>query len=365
MGGRDFGMSGARETRCNRPTPVRVLGRMHDAAFRASSSLSRLIVLIATSVPLLVQAAGERERVHEQTYAVKPGGDLRVHAARGSVRVEGSDSLGEVRMKVQARAVRGSASRAAELLAAHEVAFRQTDGVVELETRLPREANWMLWGPDLVVEITIQTPREFNVEATTSGGSMELSRLKGQVEVRTSGGSLRFNDLEGTLKGRTSGGSIKAAQIRGRVELQTSGGAVNVEDAKGGEVLLSTSGGSINANGLDGPAVLRTSGGAIRVRTRGKALEAATSGGSIDATLEVNPTDPVVLRTSGGGISVTLPESAAVTLDAATSGGSVRNEFAAPQPAEKHRNVLRGPIGNGGPDLKLRTSGGGIQIRKN
>lgn len=312
----------------------------------------------------VLRAADAREQLEERTFEVKPGAELMVRAARGSVRIEGRDDLRQLRMQVRARAVRGSDARAAELLASHEVSFRQTERGVELETRLPKGMSWSPLGANLEVEISIQGPRELHVDAVTSGGRMEVDRIRGRVDVRTSGGSVRFAEIDGSLKGRTSGGSIKASALTGSVDLQTSGGSIQVENTAGGEVQLSTSGGSIQASGLDGKAVLRTSGGGIRVRSSGPALEATTSGGSIDADLETNPAGPVFLRTSGGGISVTLPATAAVELDAATSGGSVRNEFDTPTFAGRQRNVLRGSLGAGGAEVKLRTSGGSIQIRK-
>ncbi len=328
-------------------------------------SLAIFLSLMAVwATAMTAQGAEDRVRVHEQTYKVKPGSDLRVRAARGSIRVEGAEGGDEVRMRVEAKAVRGSDAKALELLDQHEVEFRQVDGTVELETRLPRQQIWSLWGANLEVEITITVPRECNVDAVTSGGGIDLSRVRGQVDVRTSGGSLRFNGVTGPVKGRTSGGSIKAQSIAGAADLQTSGGSISVEDIRQGPVSLSTSGGSISATAIEGPAVLRTSGGSIRAKNEGRGLEASTSGGSIDVEIVGAPQEPVVLRTSGGGISLTLASTASVMLDATTSGGSVRNDFPEPRTNDKNRNVLRGAIGSGGPEVKLRTSGGGIHIRR-
>ncbi len=68
------------------------------------------------------------------------------------------------------------------------------------------------------------------------------------------------------------------------------------------------------------------------------------------------------LETTGGGVSVTLPEKAALDLDAATSGGGVRSDFAVD--GATGRQQLKGRINGGGPLLFLRTNGGGIEVTR-
>ena len=67
-------------------------------------------------------------------------------------------------------------------------------------------------------------------------------------------------------------------------------------------------------------------------------------------------------RRSGGGITVSLDPSAALEIDAASSGGSVTVDLPLTVQGKLSRNAVRGTLGGGGELLKLRTSGGGIRI---
>jgi hypothetical protein len=191
-------------------------------------------------------------------------------------------------------------------------------------------------------EFRIEAPRVFNVEANTSGGSITVGEMKGEVRVRTSGGSLSLGRIDGPVDGRTSGGSIALRGATGRATLHTSGGSIRIEQATG-DVDAETSGGSIDISGTAGRVTAHTSGGGITAR---------------------EASGPVDVSTSGGSISVTLAGNRGYDIDARTSGGSVNSDFAALVSGERRPEQLRGPVNGGGALVRLRTSGGGIRIRK-
>jgi hypothetical protein len=211
------------------------------------------------------------------------------------------------------------------------------------------------------MEYRVSLPREFSVDLSTSGGSISVGDLKGEVSARTSGGSLSFGRIEGPVDGRTSGGSISLAGGKGKAVVHTSGGAIRIEDVAG-EVDASTSGGSIQIQRASGRVSAHTSGGSISVRETTGAVDASTSGGSVSASLSAQPKEASRLSTSGGSIQIELAASVHVDVDASTSGGSVSSDF--PVPTSEDRRSLRAAINGGGPLLYLHTSGGGIHIGK-
>jgi hypothetical protein len=220
------------------------------------------------------------------------------------------------------------------------------------------------YGPWLrETEYRITVPQQFNADVRTSGGSIEVGDLKGEVVARTSGGSLNFGRIEGPVDGRTSGGSITLAGGRGRAMLRTSGGSIRITEA-GGDVDAETSGGSIWIDRAAGRVSAHTSGGGITVRETKGAIDASTSGGSVTASLLSQFNEECRLSTSGGSIHVSLGKDIHANLDASTSGGSVYSDFAGPSSGDHHRRELHGPINGGGPPLRLHTSGGGINVRR-
>jgi len=72
----------------------------------------------------------------------------------------------------------------------------------------------------------------------------------------------------------------------------------------------------------------------------------------------------VKLSTGGGGISVSIPTTAAFTLDAKTSGGGVSTELPVTVVGKLAHGHLEGPVNGGGKAVMLRSGGGSIRLKK-
>lgn len=180
------------------------------------------------------------------------------------------------------------------------------------------------------------------------------------VDGRTSGGSVKAVNISNNLNLRTSGGSVTATNIHGNAELRTSGGTIRLEDLSG-RISARTSGGSVRVNGIEGEADIRTSGGSIRIENSGAKLSARTSGGSINAAFHTFR-DDIELRTSGGSIQITIPETEHFNLDLT---GSRVNTQLRNFTGTSERNKISGRIGEGGPSVVARTSGGSVTLNYN
>jgi hypothetical protein len=177
------------------------------------------------------------------------------------------------------------------------------------------------------VEFRITVPQQFDASLTTSGGSISVGGLKGEVVAHTSGGAIRVNDTAGNVDVSTSGGSISIQGVTGRVKAHTSGGGIDAREIAG-------------------------------------AIDASTSGGPVRASLHGQPQHDCRLYTSGGSISVNLASDVHVILDASTSGGSISTDFPITVNDDRHPRELRGPLNGGGPLIHLHTSGGSITVRR-
>jgi DUF4097 and DUF4098 domain-containing protein YvlB len=91
-------------------------------------------------------------------------------------------------------------------------------------------------------------------------------------------------------------------------------------------------------------------------------LNAHTSGGSIRARLDKQPTGDNELSTSGGSIKVYLFAEIKLDLSASTSGSRVKTDFDIDGRVDKQS--IRGTINGGGPRLRLSTSGGSVRINQ-
>ena len=282
---------------------------MRQASRRLPLAFSSIALLMAG--PLL--AAGL-----QRSFDVRSGGDLVIDAGGARVEIEtgGDGATVEIRRRDDTEN---------EILDDYKIDFIHDGDQLRIEVE--RKRRWRFWSRERELLIRVRIPSIFN------------------VDVRTSGGSVVIADLVGTLKARTSGGSVKLADISGRVDASTSGGSIDIDS-------------------VSGPVTARTSGGSIKVGEVRGPIDASTSGGSVRAYISEPPGAASKLSTSGGSVVVLLNEGVGVDLDARSSGGRVATDFdvlVAPNTSGS-RGVLVGGINGGGPDLVLRTSGGGIRI---
>lgn len=127
---------------------------------------------------------------------------------------------------------------------------------------------------------------------------------------------------------------------------------------------VSNTNGGIHLSDVSGALELDTTNGRIEVKRCAGSLDASTTNGSINAELvRIAKGQPLRFETTNGRIEVAVPANAAADLDASTTNGSINSDLPV---ATRHTssNSLRGTINGGGTSLRLRTTNGGITIRK-
>ena len=244
-----------------------------------------------------------------QSFSVGPTGKLTIRADRGDIQVETSDEK-NVNVEITREVKRASDATATKILKEEHVLIRH-DGnnvaVTSLEPETLRHGWW--WSrPELEARYNITVPHGFAAHLTTLGGEIEVDGAQGSVFAHTAGGELKFDELAGPLDAHTLGGGITIDRF-------------------------------------SGPSVL-----------------ARTSGGDIDADFISAPQSDSQFHTMGGTVTVKLPASSKITLDAHTLGGSVSCELPVEDDGPHKDGWLRGTINGGGPQLKLESLGGDVQV---
>ncbi len=224
-------------------------------------------------------------------------------------------------------------------LSGFDITIQYSDDQVTAEARA-KGSSFFRSVNRMSVSFRVLTPTGSDVHGETSGGSVSANHLYNRVNLKTSGGSVRGTYLEGDVKLQTSGGTITLEGISGNVQARTSGGSIRV-------------------NGLEGTAELRTSGGSIQLEEISARLSARTSGGSIRGGFNVFY-DDVELQTSGGNITIDIPETEHLEIDLRGNRVNTRLQNFS---GVVERNYVRGKIGNGGPLMSARTSGGSVTLR--
>jgi len=277
-------------------------------------------------------AAVAAEKTLDRSFTVKPGGVLIVNADGADISVLGGDGAQVV--------VHMRAEAAQKDLDDMTLSAEATDSGVTVQMLRSQRHKWLNWG-NFEGRIEVTVPRSYRVDAKTSGGGVRLDSVAGPSRMHTSGGDINAKDVKGGLDGDTSGGGVRLESIDGEVRAHTSGG-------------------NFYASGVRGDIDARTSGGDVRLlRIDGK-IRADTSGGGVQCEL-IGANRGIWASTSGGDIRLTVPKDITGTIDAESSGGSIRTELPiTTKVIEEHR--LSGSINGGGERIYARTSGGNITL---
>lgn len=274
-----------------------------------------------------------------ETFNTSDSPSVNISTSGGSINVIGENS-DQVRVEMYVRKNGRYLDPSDEDLSDFNIEIDSNGQTVIAEAERKRRGGWNLFGSNNIsISFVVYAPEFSSIAGSTSGGSVSAENFSNIVSLRTSGGSVNLTNLAGEIDARTSGGSINIENVSGTISGRTSGG-------------------SVSANNVEGVADLRTSGGGIRLENISAKISARTSGGSIRADF-VTLEDDADLRTSGGSIRIDIRNASDFNLD--LSGNRVNTELRN-FTGEFERDHIEGRIGNGGPLLTARTSGGSVNL---
>jgi DUF4097 and DUF4098 domain-containing protein YvlB len=243
----------------------------------------------------------------------------------GSIQI-GSWDKPEVLIEIEKR---GATREAVDAL---EIKTSQDGNTIELEVKKPRTETFTGIGfhHSASARLIVSLPRHSDVRARSGDGSILIQRVDGRIEGITGDGSIRAADVTGELTFNTGDGSVTVERAEGRLDLKTGDGSVNVA-GKLTSVRLRTGDGSIVYRAEPGTAMA----------------------------------DDWEITTGDGAVSLSLPSDFEAELDAHTGDGTIRNDLSVVAAGEGDPNLrtVRGRLGAGGKQLRIRTGDGAIRLR--
>jgi DUF4097 and DUF4098 domain-containing protein YvlB len=259
----------------------------------------------------------------EKRFTVSGPPDLRLGTFDGSIQIRSGGDR-EVRVEIEKR---GPTEQDVNKL---QVTATQDGNSITVEVKKPEGETYFGIG--------------FNVAPTAR--LIVTMPKSGNVVARSGDGSIRIEDVNGKLDLRTGDGSIKANRI-------------------GGDLTVESGDGSIALDGISGRLQIQTSDGSVTIAGRPEVVRAHTGDGSITFRAEngTKMADDWSMTTGDGSISLYLPGDFAADLDASTGDGTIRSELNVDGTPERERRALRGRIGSGGRQLKVRSGDGSIKLR--
>jgi hypothetical protein len=299
------------------------------------------LLLSWLGAPALLQA-GTEERINE-SFQVKPGGMLTLNSEMGSVEIR-THSADRVDVRVIKKSRRAGDKKA---LSEFYIRMDKNGDDVDISGDFTRKGINRLWSRlrnRLRVSYIITVPRKYDLDLQTTGGGIEVDPIDGMVSARSTGGGLRLETVGGNLMGRTTGGGIVCRSVEGDADLGTTGGGIETGYIRG----------SIKAH---------TTGGSIRIKEADGFIRAKTTGGSIQAGFARQPLKDCYLKTTGGAVTLYLDTKFGFDLNARTTGGRISSDFPMTLDGLFDKKAISARLNGGGPELYIRTTGGGITLK--
>ncbi len=248
-------------------------------------------------------------------------------------------------------------------------------------------------------ELEISVPQGSSIEAHGRYGDFDIQNVNGNVNINSDNAGVRLENLGGNVQIDTrASDTIRAVDVKGNVELKGRGedvelrniaGLVTVNGVYVGEIQLSNLAqplrweDPLNSMGFEKlPGQVRASRGEftgnnivgpVRLKARSSDVQLSDFTQSLDLTLDRGDIDlkpgknlpKMDVHTRSGDITLALPPGAKFDLRASTAHGEADNEYGDPLREQEagHGNIIAGSTG-GGPELRLETGRGSVNVRK-
>ena len=248
-------------------------------------------------------------------------------------------------------------------------------------------------------DLDITVPLGSSIEAHGRYGDFDIQSINGSVDINSDNAGVRLENIGGNVHIDTrASDTIRAVDIKGSLELKGRGDDVELQNVAGlvtvngvyvGEIQLRNltqpvrwedpqsslsfeklpgqirlSRGELTGNNITGP---------LRFKARSSDVQLSNFTQSLDLTLDRGDIDlkpgkelpRMQVHTRSGDITVSLVPGSKFDLRATTDRGDAENEYGEPLREEEsgRGNIIQGNTG-GGPELRLETGRGSINVRK-
>ena len=247
-------------------------------------------------------------------------------------------------------------------------------------------------------DLDLQLPAQLALSMSTRRGSLSVSQREGNVDLSTDRGNLTAENVKGTTSLHIRNGSVNVKTITGNVQVDGEVEDGSVADVTGtldfnagynGTVQLShiaqrlhlksvrtdlqlakldgeisMGHGDIRATALAGPVKLNTRSNEVHFDEVSGEVEVENRNGLVSIRPKM-PLGNIDVNNERGGIELEMPPATGFRLDAESKDGTIDvNDFSVSVDNQRRDASARATIGKGGPDIRLRTDRGTIEIRK-
>jgi DUF4097 and DUF4098 domain-containing protein YvlB len=325
----------------------------------------------------------------EQPFAA--GSDLKVVSDRGDV-VVNTWTEPKIKVVVRKKVVADNEEKGKKIDAETQPTFTTAGATVTLNANTGSAGN-----NAVASDLEIYVPQKANVEVSTRRGDIRIAGRAGNITTN-SHGDVTVADNAGNVNITLRRGNVRATNIKGDVSVDGRADDTNISDVSGevrfsGDFFgqmnlakvakgvtfhssrtdmqmgrldgdLTMDSGDLRARAIIGPMRLTTRAKDIHIEEVSGNVKIGNSNGVVEYRAGKGLGD-IEINNQHGTVQVMLPKNAAFQVDARTNRGDIESDFPSIQIRTEHNSqYASGSVGGGGPQVKLSTDRGDVQIRQ-
>lgn len=170
-----------------------------------------IVILFLGAQQLL---GGEIRERFEKTYPLKSGGEFRLRNTNGAVKIT-SWNRDEVKIEAEKIVRTRHQDDAERIMKEIEIDVRESDGLVDVVTRLPKRHDgdfwdWLFGGGGTSVQVVywITVPEEVRLTAESVNGEVRAQNISGRADLETTNGRVEVIEAAGSVNAQTTNGAI-------------------------------------------------------------------------------------------------------------------------------------------------------------
>ena len=152
------------------------------------------------------------------------------------------------------------------------------------------------------VDLTVEIPREMNIEISDGSGGIELKNIKGEIDIDDGSGSIDIADVNGKLEIHDGSGELSIHNATGDMKIKDGSGSIEVTDAAG-DIKINDGSGDINLDKVKGDLNIHDGSGELWITDIDGSVRIHDGSGSI--VIERVSRDVDIAESGSGGVQLT------------------------------------------------------------
>jgi len=198
------------------------------------------------------------------------------------------------------------------------------------------------------------------VEINVTSGDLWIKRVKGHLDLETTSGDAEISTIEGGIVASGTSSDLEIFDVKGNVNLSSTSGNASAENVAGSIQINNTSG-DVSLKEVEGNIEVSTASGDVIIDQKEGGLRLESSSGDMEVKTKIFPQYKYYVETSSGYIRLLLPQDSNAEVELETSSGSLDCKLPLTV-SSVSRNLLKGKLGEGGPQINLITTSGDISL---